>query len=64
MLRLDLLRVISDVEDLVYRLNDHKPKSEWNDEVWSAFCHIKHKILDKAGDIGRLPENIHEQDDW
>ena len=43
MIRADLLRVITDVEDLVYLLNNSKPKNEWSDESWAAFCRIKHK---------------------
>lgn len=58
MLRADLLRLITDVEDMIYRANDNKPREEWTDETWAAFCRFKHKLLDKAGDIGRLPENI------
>jgi len=46
------------VEDMVYRANDNKPKTEWSGELWEDFCRIKHKLLDKAGDIGRLPENV------
>lgn len=60
MIRADLLRLITDVEDMVYRMNGNKPKEEWSDESWEAFCRIKHKILDKAGDIGRLPDNVFE----
>lgn len=60
MIRADLLRLITDVEDMAYRFNDNKPKEEWSDESWADFCRIKHKILDKAGDIGRLPDNIFE----
>lgn len=58
MLRADLLRLITDVEDMVYMMNGNKPKDEWADETWASFCRIKHKLLDKAGDIGRLPDNI------
>lgn len=58
MLRADLLRLVTDVEDLAYLACDNKDKSEWPDDIWAAFCKIKHKLLDKAGDIGRLPENI------
>ena len=58
MLRADLLRLVTDVEDLAYIACDNNDKSEWPDEIWAAFCKIKHKLLDKAGDIGRLPENI------
>ena len=60
MLRADLLRLISDVEDLVYVATDNKTKDEWSDSLWAAFYRIKHKLLDKAGDIGRLPANLFE----
>lgn len=60
MLKTDLMRIIGDVEDLCYAVNDNRCKGEWSDESWTAFCRIKHKLLDKAGDIGRLPENIVE----
>lgn len=63
MIRADLLRQITDVEDMVYQANGNKPKEEWSDESWSAFCRIKHKLLDKAGDIGRQPENIFEYEE-
>lgn len=58
MLKADLLRLITDVEDLCFEVNGNRPKEEWSDESWSAFCKIKHKLLDKAGEIGRLPANI------
>ena len=63
MLHADLLRLITDVEDMVYRFNGGKPKTEWTDESWSAFCCIKHKLLDKAGEIERLPQNLVEYRD-
>lgn len=58
MLRTDLLKLVSDVENLCYAANGNKPKEEWTDETFAGFCLIKHKLLDKAGDIGRIPENI------
>lgn len=58
MLKTDLLKLITDVENLCYVANDNKPKEEWSDETFSGFCLIKHKLLDKAGDVGRIPENI------
>ena len=54
----DLRRVITDVEDLCYLANDNKEKDEWSDATFSLFNKIKHKLLDKAGDIGRLPSNL------
>lgn len=58
MLRTDLLRLITDVEDLCYSVNDNKPKEEWTDETFAGFSKIKHKLLDKAGDVGRIPDNL------
>lgn len=58
MLRADLLRLITDVENLCYVVNENKSKAEWSDETFEEFSRIKHKLLDKAGDIGRLPANV------
>ena len=58
MLRTDLLRLVTDVEELCYAANCNKPKEEWTDETFSGFSKIKHKLLDKAGDVGRIPENL------
>lgn len=60
MLKIDLQRIVSDVESLCYAANGNKEKEEWSDETFSAFNLIKHKLLDKAGDVGRIPENIME----
>ena len=60
LIKSDLLRVITDVEDAIYEANGCLPKEDWSDEVWLKFSKIKHKILDKAGDISRLPDNIYE----
>ena len=61
MLHADLLRLVTDIEDLCYTMNGGKPKEEWTDESFAAFNKIKHKLLDKAGDIGRMPENMVER---
>lgn len=58
MLKMDILRAVADVEDLVYITNGNKPKDEWSDDTWTAFQRIRHKLLDKAGSIGRLPNDI------
>ena len=60
MIRVDLMRLISDVEDLCYEVNGNRAKEDWSDETYSAFSKIKHKLLDKAGDISRLPDNLIE----
>ena len=58
MLREDLLRIVTDVENLCYATNGNLPKEDWDDDTLNEFNRIKHKLLDKAGDIGRLPSNI------
>ena len=59
-MRVDILRVITDVEDALYAATGNAPKHAWNDKTWEAFCRIKHKLLDKAGEIGRLQDNLFE----
>lgn len=62
MLSLDLKRIITDVEDLIYVLNKNRPKEEWGDMELSAFGKIRSKILDKAGEVERLPLCIFDAD--
>lgn len=54
----DLFRIISDIEGLYYRLNDGKPKRNWAQEDVQDFEALKHKLLDKAGEIERLPSSM------
>lgn len=63
MLRLDLLKTITDIEDLLYVTTGGKSKKEWPEDVTYAFNRIKHRILDKAGDISRLPETLHVENE-
>lgn len=60
LLRADLLRLIGDVEDAIYSATGCRQKDEWPDETWARFCKIKHKLLDKAGDVSRLADNLFE----
>lgn len=43
-LRLDLMRLIGDVEDTIYAATGNAAKSEWDDVTWMGFCKIKHKL--------------------
>jgi len=56
--RADLQGLVGEVETLGYIANNNKPKDEWDDESFEVFSRIKHKLLDKAGEIGRLPSNM------
>lgn len=57
-MRADLQGLVGEVETLGYIANGNKPKDEWSDESFAVFSRVKHKLLDKAGEIGRLPLNI------
>lgn len=58
MLKIDMLHLVEDVEDLVYIATGNKPKDEWSDDTWTAFQRVRHKLLDKAGAVGRLPNDM------
>lgn len=62
MLSLDLKRIITDVEDLAYMINGNTVKEEWNEAELILFNKIRSKILDKAGELGRLSDNIYDAD--
>lgn len=51
---LDIKRIIMDVEDLIYRLQDGRQKGEWDEIAIIGFNRIRHKLLDRAGDVERL----------
>ena len=57
-MRTDLQNLVGEVETLGYIANGNKPKEEWSDESFALFTRIKHKLLDKAGEIGRLTSNM------
>jgi len=57
-MRSDLQSLVGEVETLGYIANKNKPKEEWDDDSFAVFTRIKHKLLDKAGEIGRLPANM------
>lgn len=61
-LSMDMKRIISDVEDLIYTLNNNAPKEEWSTETLLQFDKIKRKLLDKAGELSRLPDCIYDGD--
>lgn len=63
MIRLDLLKVISDMEDLLYAATGGKRKQDWPPDLIAGFNRIKHRLLDKAGEVQRLPETLHLEEE-
>lgn len=61
-LSIDIKRIVSDVEDLVYLANGNKPKEEWSEGELIAFNKIRAKLLDKAGEISRIQDNIQDKE--
>lgn len=62
MVNLELKHVLMDIEDAFYVFSGNKQKSEWNQDLIDRFNKIRHKILDQANAIKRLPENLRYRD--
>ena len=58
MLHLELMRLIMDIEDAFYVFSGYKQKEDWSPEMTDRFKLIRHKILDQANSIKRLPQNL------
>ena len=58
MLNLELKRVLMDIEDAFYHFSGNKQKQDWPPELTERFNKIRHKLLDQANAIRRLPENL------
>lgn len=58
LLNLELMRVISETEDAFYHLTGGKQKEDWDDDTKARFQHIRHKLLDQANAIKRLPQTL------
>ena len=58
MKKLALQRVIGDVEKLIYTMNGNLPRAQWGEETMKQFSAIRRQLLDVAGDVGRIPEQM------
>ena len=58
MLCRELKRVLNDIEDAFFYFSGYKTKQEWDEETIKRFDTIRHKLLDQANAIKRLPENL------
>lgn len=57
-LKYELMRIITDVEDALYMAQDNKQKEDWDENVLKSFVRIRHKLLDEANAIERLPQDL------
>lgn len=58
MLQLELMRIIMDVEDAFYQLQNNTQKDDWSPLAMELFQKIRHKLLDTANSIKRLPSTL------
>jgi hypothetical protein len=58
MLNLELMRLIMEIEDAFYVFSGNKQKEDWSPEMKERFKKIRHKMLDQANAIKRLPQNL------
>jgi len=58
MLDRELKRVLKNVEDAFFYFSNYKPKEEWDKDLLERFDIIRHKMLDQANAIKRLPQNL------
>lgn len=58
LINLDLKKILGNIESAFSYFNDCKPKEEWSPESKKMFMEIRHKILDQANAIRRLPETL------
>lgn len=56
--KLNLMHVITEVENAFYSMQNDKSKDEWSQDALDSFQRIRHKLLDVANGIVRLPQTL------
>ena len=62
LINLDLKKVLGLIEDAFVYMNGGNSKQEWSKETLERFNEIRHKILDQANAVRRLPETLSYKD--
>lgn len=57
-LRTKLMHTIMDVENVFYGYQGNRAKEDWDCESAESFQRIRHKLLDTANAIDRIPNNL------
>lgn len=58
-MKIGIMKTIADIENAFYEMQGNKSKEDWNDDTMTKFQHIRHKLLDSANNIERLPNNLY-----
>ena len=53
-----IMKIVVEIEDAFYFFADGKQKDEWPEELADRYKKIRHKLLDQANSIKRLPQNL------
>lgn len=56
--RYDMMKILVDIEDIIYEATDKKPKEEWPDRYAQIFKNARHRIFDVANSVCRIPETM------
>lgn len=54
---MDLFRALGEIEELCEMMTGQS-KGDWDDDELLAFERVRRRILNRAGAIGRLPDNL------
>lgn len=57
--RHNVTRIITEVENAFFEMQDFIRKEDWPESTRNSFMHIRHKLLDAANKIDRIPQNMH-----
>ena len=55
----EIMRIIMEVEDVIYHMQGGNSKDDWDSQTMERFQRIRHKLLDQANAIERLPRNLY-----
>ena len=58
MVEASLMRAISEIEAAFYTFSGNKRKEDWPEDLQESFKKIRHRLLDQANSIKRLPHNL------
>lgn len=56
--KLNLMHIITDVENAFYAMQNNQSKDDWSPQAMELFQRIRHKLLDSANSMERLPKNL------
>lgn len=53
-----IMKIVVEIEDSFYYFAGGKQKDDWPEELADRYKKIRHKLLDQANSIKRLPQNL------